>query len=369
MSAPVVTISAGETSGDEHAAHLVRALARRIPGVVVRGLAGPRCAEAGARVEFDCRHTAIVGFTGVVGALRRLRALERALRERIASSDLFVAVDYPGLNLRLARFARRAGVPVLYYIAPQAWAWGKHRARGMARCVDRLAVILPFEEAFFRAAGVPAEFVGHPLAVDRPLGEPRPPEDRTDEIALLPGSRRVEVDRLLPLMLEVAERLEAQGVADRFVLARAPGLEREGYERAVAACRANVSVEDDAAAALARSRAALVASGTATLQAALLGTPEVVVYRVGAVNYAIARSLVRIRRIALVNVLLNAAVVPEFVQSRARPGAVARALREIVEDPAAAETMRRRFEALRRELSRGAGCVRVAEMAAELVGA
>ncbi len=368
MIGPRITISAGEPSGDEHAAVLVRRLRERLPGADVGGLAGPRCREAGARLDFDCRDTAIVGFTGVVAAARRLRRLERALRDRIAASDLFVAVDYPGMNLRLARHARRCGVPVLYYIAPQVWAWGAARARAMARCVDRLAAILPFEEAMFRSAGVRAEFVGHPLVVDHPLPEPVADDARDDRVALLPGSRRSEVGRLLPLMLEVAERIAASRSRMRFVVARAPALEASVYAEAVARARVPVSMEDDAVAVLARSRAALVASGTATLQAALVGTPQVVVYRVGAFNYAIARALVRIPHIALVNVILGDAVVPEFVQSRARPGAVAAELASLVDDASRRERMRGCYARLRERLGRGRGCVRVAEMAAELVG-
>lgn len=364
--APTIVICSGEMSGDLHAARLISALRRRIPGARLLAMGGDRCAEAGAELLFHYRDYAILGFTGVIANLPRLWRLERALRRRIDDADLFIAVDYPGLNLRLAGHAHSRGVPVLYYISPQLWAWGAGRMEKIVRNVDRMAVILPFEESLYQEHGVDAEFVGHPFMVDHELPAPVA-EDARAGVGLLPGSREQEVRRILPSLVGAAGALADTYPALQFTVGRSPMVDASVYERILAGSHLQIGIDDDAVGVMARSRLVLVASGTATLQAALLETPLVVVYRVSALNYALARRLVKIPTIGLVNVVLGEPVAPELIQGDASPAAIARAGRTLLEDTGARERMLSRFRTLRDLLSGGRGCERVAEIADELI--
>jgi lipid-A-disaccharide synthase len=367
MSAPpTIVLSSGEMSGDIHAAHLVAALRNQIGGVRVRSLGGDRCAEAGAEVLFHYRDYAILGFTGVLTNLPRLWRLERSLRREIDRADLFIAVDYPGLNLRLAAYARRRGVPVLYYISPQLWAWGAGRMDRIAENVDRMAVILPFEEALYRERGVEAEFVGHPFVVDHELEPARAQRDRAGA-ALLPGSREQEVRRILPVLLAASEQLRGRFPDLELTVGRSPAVDRRIYDALIRRSGIKVAVDDDAVALMRRSRVMLVASGTATLQGALMETPLVIVYRVSPLNYFLASRLVRIQNIGLVNVVLGDRVAPELIQHEATPAAVAAAAGALVPDGTPRSEMLSRFRTLRPMLDGGGGCARVAEMARELI--
>jgi len=365
MTAPGdIVLCAGELSGDLHAAHVVTALGG-LPGRVV-GMAGDRCSDAGMDVRFHHRDYAVIGFTGVLAGLPRFLRLERAMKSLIDRAALFVAVDYPGLNLRLCAHARARGVPVLYYIAPQVWAWGRGRVDRMQRTVDRVAVVLPFETEIYRSAGIPVEFVGHPFVVDHELPVPEPP-DRRDGVAILPGSRASEVRHILPVLLDAARDLEAVRPNTRFVIARSPAVAADVYETAIRRAGVRAEVEADAVLVLNRSRAAMVASGTATLQSALLETPLVIVYRTSALNYALARRVVKIPNVGLVNVLLGEQVARELVQDRATPRAIAAAVQPLLDDGGARRAMVDRFRGLRGSLGGGRGAVRVAELARELM--
>jgi lipid-A-disaccharide synthase len=361
-----IVLCSGEMSGDLHAARLVEALRSRIPGARILAMGGDRCAEAGADVLFHYRDYAILGFTGVLANLPRLARLERALKRRIESADLFVAVDYPGLNMRLAAHAHRQGVPVLYYISPQLWAWGAGRIDKIAACVDRMAVILPFEEHLYREHGVDAEFVGHPFVVDHELPPPFPEDERAG-VGLLPGSREQEVRRIFPALLGAAEELARHDASLRFTVGRSPAVAPAVYDTLLGRGKVDVAYDDDAVSVMRRSRVVLVASGTATLQSALLGTPMVIVYRVSPLNYFLASRLIKIKNIGLVNVILGDRVAPEFIQKDASPGAISGAARTLLADGEARRRTIARFATLRDMLSGGGGCRRVAELAGELV--
>jgi lipid-A-disaccharide synthase len=223
---PSILLCSGEMSGDIHAAQLIRRLYERFPQARVRAMGGDRCEEAGADLLFHYREYAILGFTGVLANIPKLIRLERALKKRLREGvDLFVAVDYPGLNLRLAAYAKKAGVPVLYYISPQLWAWGEGRIEKMARSVDAMAVILPFEEEMYRRRGIRVEYVGHPFVVDHELPKPLP-EDERSGIGLLPGSRTQEVQRILPILLGSARRIAAAQPDSSFTVGRSPEVSR-----------------------------------------------------------------------------------------------------------------------------------------------
>ncbi len=361
-----IVLCAGELSGDMHAAHLVAALVSRLPGVAIEGMGGENCARAGMTVRFEHRDYALIGFTGVLTGLRKFIHLERSMKALIDRADLLIAVDYPGLNLRLCAHAHRRGVPVLYYIAPQVWAWGERRLARIRSVVDSMAVVLPFEEEYFRRAKVRAEYVGHPFVVDHELPPARPWSER-EWIALLPGSRESEVRTILPVLLEAARALRDRGPELRFVIGKSPVVGRELYREITARGGGGFEVGEDAVDVLGRARAAMVASGTATLQAALLETPLVVVYRTSRFNYFLAKRLVRIPHVGLVNVLAGREIAREFVQDAARPGDIADEVARMLDDAPRREAAVACFRELRHRLGDGRGCARVAELAEELL--
>jgi lipid-A-disaccharide synthase len=367
-STPTILISSGEMSGDIHAAHLVRRLRERIPGARILAFAGDECRDAGAELLFHYRDYAVLGITGVLANIPHFYRLERALKRNIDKGvDLFIPVDYPGLNLRLAAHARRGGVPVLYYIGPQVWAWGTGRLEKIARTVDRMMLILPFEEPLYREHGVEAEFVGHPFVVDHELPDPLPEGER-DGVGLLPGSRVQEVRRILPPLLESQKLMIAADPGLRFTVGRSPAVPESLYHRIIADAGVEVELDDDAVAVMRRSRVLAVASGTATLQAALLETPLAIVYRASALNFFLGRRLVKIPFIGLANVVLGEKVCPEFLQADATARKIAPALLELLEGGGPRDTMVERFRGLRPVLSGGGGCSRVADVAAQLLG-
>lgn len=363
---PRIVLCAGELSGDMHAAHVVAALYRHLPGAHITGMAGALSAEAGMEVRFQYRDYAVIGFTGILASLPRFHRLEKNLRAQIDEAELFIAVDYPGLNLRLCDYAHRRGKKVLYYIAPQVWAWGARRVERMRRTVDSVAVVLPFETKIYRDAGMNVEFVGHPFITDHEL--PVLIDERArDGIALLPGSRTGEVASLLPLFLDAARLLRERHRGLRVTIGRSPVVNPTLYDEHIARAGLDVSLGDGAAAVLAGARAAMVASGTATLESALLETPLAIAYRTGRLNYALAKRLVKIPDVGLVNVLLGERVAPELVQHEATPAALADAMHVLLSDHTQRAQTIARFRGLRDQLAQGGGSERVAAMAGELL--
>lgn len=365
-----IFVSAGEPSGDARAAEVVRAVRSHWPLVEVEALGGPALREAGARIRFPMEQYTVLGFIETLGRLvphlRLLRDLDRDLAA--GRYDAVLLVDYPGFNLHLAARARRARVRTLYYIAPQLWAWRPRRARRLQAGADRLAVILPFETPFFARLGIRAEFVGHPL-VDGPQpsrSEARqilgvPPDDRV--LALLPGSRPQEVNRLWPAFREAAEQLLAQGRCDRVLAATVPGA---AYPGGAVIGR----WQSRTALVLAAADAALVKSGTSTLEAAWAGTPMVVAYRVHPVTAALARRLITVRWVSLVNLVAGREVVPELLQDRATPAALSQAVGPLLEpEGAAAGAQRQALRMVRERLGPPGAPGRVAAMLGDLLAA
>lgn len=372
MSDPRIFISAGETSGDLHGAALAAAIRRRHPEAEFRGLGGPRLAAEGTRLWADLDRLAIVGFVEVV---RHLPYFLR-LRRRVVAEwsrwrpDVVVLIDYPGFNLRLARDAHARGIPVLYYIAPQVWAWHRSRAQTLAALTDAVAVVFPFEEAVLRAAGARARFVGHPL-VERSSTWPDAETARRQlgldpdrpVLGLFPGSRRGEVRRLLAPFAEAARRLVREHAGLQVRVARASGLDRGLYLR-----EPGLTAVDDAVALLRASTAALVKSGTTTVEAALAGTPMVIAYRVNALTYAIARRVVRVPHIGMVNLLAGRRIVPEFIQGAVRPAALARALGPLLDvGSESRRQMRAELEGIRRGLGDASASDRTADLVDEIL--
>jgi lipid-A-disaccharide synthase len=367
--APRLFLSAGDTSGDQHAARLLRRLRELCPGLSAEGLGGPELAAAGCALHEDLVRHAIFGLSGalravphMLGVLRRAAGVLDARRP-----DAVVLVDYPGLNLFVARLAAARGIPVVYFVAPQLWAWAPWRARRFARVVDEALVIFPFEVTFWRGAGVPATYVGHPLLDGLPHDEaglaarrdpaiaalPRP-------VALLPGSRPREVRQNMPTFLAAARRLLERHPDTSFHSAHVAPHERDNLARHAAAAGVPLTVHADRVhAVMASCRAALVASGTATLETALLGTPLVVAYHVSPTEQRIGRLLVLPPWIGQVNLVAGREVTPELVLVNGDPTAgerLAQAALPLLSDSPEWRAQRVAFEALRERTS-GPGAV------------
>ncbi|HVS16724.1 MAG TPA: lipid-A-disaccharide synthase [Thermoanaerobaculia bacterium] len=349
-----VLIVAGEASGDLHGSRLLHELRALRPDVRCFGMGGDLMVAEGLERLADSREISVIGLAEALRVVPRARRilgeLTRAARARLPA--VAVLIDSPDFNLPLAKRLHRAGVPVVYYVSPQLWAWREGRVRTVARCVDRMLVLFGFEVDFYRRHGVEVECVGHPL-VDE-VGAPAqawdaaPPGDHLPlRIALLPGSRRSEIASLLPTMLEAA-RLLGRSRPSTVRLILAPGLERAQLAPAVAAAGVEVEwVAEKRHAAIADSHLALCASGTATLEVGLLGTPMLVVYRLHPWTYWLARRLVRVPHIALVNLVLGERAVPELVQREAEAPRLAAAAERLLADPGGVERMRAALRRLR----------------------
>jgi len=333
-------IVAGEASGDLHAANLLTALRAAAPELEAFGVGGARLREAGLACLARSEELSVMGLAEVVRELPRLLALARRVRREALARrpDAAVLVDSPDFNLPLARHLRRAGIPVVVYISPQLWAWREGRVRRIRRDVAKVLCILPFEVGFYEQHGVPVEFVGHPLVDELAPVMAAPPARRTRTVALLPGSRWHEVTALLPTMLQAAGRLDVPTGAVHLRLIAAPGLERERLAALLGDAAGAVEVvSENRHHALAECGAALVASGTATLECALLGVPMVVGYRLHPLSYALARHLVHVPYVSLVNLVAGKRVVPELVQNEFTPERVAAELRSLLEGGGAAQ--------------------------------
>lgn len=368
--------SCGEPSGDLYAGALVRELRAIDPGVRVEGLGGPQFAAAGGTLLEDYRGLAVTGLTEALAkvprsyaTIRRLTAVARAERP-----DALVVIDFPDFNFPLARRVRRLGIPVVYYIGPQLWAWRPGRLKTMREIADRVLVIFPFEEAIYRQGGVPVEFVGHPL-VD--LASPSQPRAEFLEgrglaataptIAILPGSRPNEVDRILPDLVGAAARIRTAVPDAQFIVARASNLDdrhfdvidREGVPPMTV-------VEGDTDAVLASADVALTASGTATVQTALHGTPMVIVYRVSPLTYRLMRRLVTVKMVGMVNLIAGHELVPELIQDAFTPEAVAREAVSMLTDGARAARIREGLATVRASLGGGGASRRAAQSILEV---
>ncbi|MFI5315940.1 MAG: lipid-A-disaccharide synthase [Myxococcota bacterium] len=370
-----VFLSTADASGDLHAAAFVDALRKRVPELDVFGLGGGALAAAGFRPIVAQSEIAIAGLTEVLGRAPRVLGAYTRLRRALGESrpDLAVFVDSPDLNLPLASVAKRRGVPVLYYVSPQVWAWRAGRVRKLARRTDQMAVIFPFEADYLRAAGVRAEFVGHPL-VDRlaPLAHER---DRSQlarslgldptrpVLGLLPGSRHNEVERNWPLLRETAELVRAALPALQVQLIVAPTLADMRFD-----APSFVSIErGHSHEAMAVSTVLISAAGTATVEAAILGVPLVVAHRTSPLTFELARRLATVSSSCMVNLIAGEGVVPERIQAQARPTALASLVSRLLRDPAARAEMQRGLARAVARLGPPGAAERVTDLALGLV--
>jgi lipid-A-disaccharide synthase len=367
-----VLLVAGEASGDLHGSHLVRALRERDSALEISAVGGEALKREGAKIIFDVARIAGMGLTELAGNLtslwRAYSQVKKNLREHRPS--LLILIDFPDFNLRVARVAKRLGVPVLYYISPQVWAWRKRRIAEIARLADRVAVVFPFEAPLYEQAGVKVEFVGHPLLDVARASRPREetlarlgldPSKQT--IALLPGSRRREVAYHLPVMIEAAEMLSKE-MALQFILVRASTVGRDSLERSLSGASVGVSLSDgDAYNVLHACDLAWTASGTATLETALMLRPMVIVYRLSRMTYALARRLVRVDSIGMANIIAGEKVVPELIQNEVTAEKIAAESRAILGDRELRERMISKLSEVRAKLGSPGAAGRTADIA------
>jgi lipid-A-disaccharide synthase len=382
---PTIFISAGEASGEQYGALLVTALKERLAAAGETanfyGMGGRRMAAEGLRCVVRAEDMAVMGLTEVVAHLPRIysefQKLKRAIRKRPPS--VAVLIDFPEIHFRLAKELHRLGVPVIFFVSPQLWAWKKHRIKLVQQYVDRMLVIFPFEESFYREHGVEAEFVGHPLA-DQPAqsigreqfaGENDLDPEKT-WIGLLPGSRPREIRDHLPTILRAAQALSH---SLEYILPFAPTLnerQRKAVRRIAEKRGEGLTIRfvDDARAALFHARASIVASGTATVEAALVGNPFVVVYRVSPVTYAIAKRMVKVPHVAMVNLIAGKRVVPELIQSEFKTENIVEEIERLLPDGPPRQSMMQELMRIRVLLAKPSqvGAIdRVAEITLEMV--
>jgi lipid-A-disaccharide synthase len=358
-------IIAGEASGDLHGANLIKSIRALDSKADIRAWGGDRMQAEGAYLVRHYRDLAFMGFAEVLANLRSiLKNLDYCKKDVMAfRPHVVILIDYPGFNLRMAKFLKSIHFRVVYYISPQVWAWKASRIKQIRAYVDKMMVILPFEEAFYQKNGLRVDFVGHPLldAIEQYKLEQTLPAER-NWIALLPGSRKQEVTTMLPLFLEAMKRFPHEHIK----IACAPSLPLSFYENLVGNASAEL-VQGDSYGVLAGAKAALVTSGTATLEAALWGTPLVVAYKGSRLSYLIARSLVKIKYISLVNLIADAPVVEELIQDEASPERMAEALNKVL-DPIRQQHLHEAYEDIRLKLGQSGASDRAASLIWKLVG-
>jgi lipid-A-disaccharide synthase len=371
---PRIFIAAGERSGDQFGAALAGALRALHPDVRLTGLGGPRMAHAGVRIIGDTVSHSGMGFFYTLAKIAHWAAI---FRRTIAEfnhepPDLLLPIDNPGFNLRLAAHARQRRIPVCYYVGPQVWAWRPGRIRRIARAVDRMMVLFPFEEPLWRRAGVDCRYVGHPLLdymPAKPMDESFVAQLRSDSaIGLLPGSRSQEVTHCFPILCDAALALRQARPGLRFHVAAAASEHLPQIHSILAARGLDAAVHVDRTAEVTKgSRLCLVVSGTATLETAWHRTPMVVLYRAGAWARPLARRMLHVKHISLVNILAGREIVPEHLLFRDDPRPLVQSALRLLQDPAAWEQCRRDLDAVIRSLGPPGSSTRAAQAALEML--
>jgi len=370
---PSIYVSAGETSGDLHGSLLVKELLARSPGANVFGMGGPRMAAAECRITQDIEKMAVMGFVEVLWRLPYIRGVYKRTLKALAESrpDVAVLVDYPGYHLRLARDLKKLGIPVVLYIAPQVWAWKPGRAKRIAEIATKLLVIFDFEVPIFREAGVDVEWVGNPLLdeldPDAPGGAARKALSLGSDqplVALMPGTRGQVLKRLLPVFMETARELRALKPEIACAIGTPDGEPLEGEHAAAHEIAPAVKTRD----LLRDATACVLASGTVTLEAALMGCPGVMGYRMGWLNFFLSKRLVRCDHIALANIVLGERVYPELIQGDLTPEAAAAEVLRLVTDPERRDAMRASLRKVREKLGTTGASGRAADAVLKVIG-
>jgi len=364
-------IIAGETSGDHHGAKVVEAIRRRDKSLSFCGIGGEALRAAGTEILVDASTLSVVGITEVFSKisdiLRGMKIAKYALRT--VRPDLLILIDFPDFNLLLAGTAKRLGIPVLYYISPQVWAWRSGRVTKIAKLVDHMAVILPFEAAFYRKHKVPVTFVGHPLGETRNLKlETR--NSKFPFVGFLPGSRNSEIAKLLPVMLEAAQVMLSQRGDIKFLISLAPSVSEEIVKDILSRFSlpaSHFSFVSGPEEIFMRCSFAVAASGTVTLQTAMAGVPMVVIYKVSPLSYLIGRTMIKVAHICLVNLIAGKEIVPELIQDEASPENISRLALNILNDADRLEKMRNELLGIRKMLGGPGASEQVADIAINML--
>ncbi len=354
-------IIAGEASGDLHGSNLIKELRKLDTATNIRCWGGDKMESAGGILVKHYRDLAFMGFVEVIKNLPAIfRNIEFCKKDILTCKpDVLILIDYPGFNLRIAKWAKKQGFKIVYYISPQVWAWKENRVKSIKENIDKMLVILPFEKAFYKKWNFEVEYVGHPLVevIDNWLlsvGQNKPPITNnepltTNIIALLPGSRKQEILKKLPIMLEVAKHFPSY----RFVVAKAPGLDENFYSDLLAPYKNVSSVVNKTYELLNNAKAALVTSGTATLETALFAVPEIICYKGNSFSYFIAKLLIKIKYIGLVNLIMDKAVVKELIQQDLNVENLTNELKELLSNSKKQEQLATDYRALKNLLSKG----------------
>ena len=371
-----ILIVAGETSGDMHGAELVKALKTKKPDLNIFGIGGDTMAKEGVEIIYHIRDLSFLGFFEVIKHLPFIRKVfgDMTARLKTQKPDLIILIDYPGFNLRFAEKAKKLGFPVLYYISPQIWAWGRNRVKKMAKYIDRMIVIFPFEAEFYRQHHMDVHFVGHPL------------KDRTDHIlsksdflhqfhldttrpivGLLPGSRTQEVQKLFPVMVQACQNMRRIIPDLQIVVGLAPTLSDSVYTKILNKTEDMLLIRNHTSEVMAYSNAVMVASGTATLETALLGTPMVVLYKMTPFSFFIGRLLVKIKNIAIVNIIAGKTVVPELIQNQATPKKIEKEMLDLLTNDKRRTTMKKELSEVSQKLGEKGANNRAAEVVLEFL--
>ena len=365
-------IIAGEASGDMHGAQLVRAMKALDGDLDFFGIGGNALREAGVDVRIDNASIAVVGFSEVFSKLNLLvRALRQARQDlKRLRPALLILIDFPDFNLMVAAAAKKLGIPVLYYISPQIWAWRTRRVRKIKRLVDHMVVIFPFEVDFYKRWDVPVTFVGHPLLdSDHGAGRKHRVSSKAGTlVGLLPGSRHEEVARLLPTMVRAAEILSQRIAGIRFAVPVAASIRMDVVESMAQGSPAKISILSNRLPdVLDEAALVITASGTVTLEAAIAGTPMIVVYKMSSLSYWLARYLVRVKHIGLANLVAEKPIVPELIQHAASPEEIAGRALKMIKDEKGLEQMRFELRQVAERLGAPGASRRAAEVALELL--
>ena len=354
-------IISGEASGDLHGSNLIKELKKRDVAADIRCWGGDKMEAAGATLVKHYKELAFMGFLEVIKNLGTILSNIKFCKQDILDykPTALILIDYPGFNLRIAKWAKEQGIPVIYYISPQVWAWKENRVKLIKKCVDKMLVILPFEKEFYKKWNYKVEYVGHPLVevvdsflltVDRTKVLTTDNKQKTTNIiALLPGSRQQEILKKLPIMLEVAKHFPDY----QFVVAKAPGLDESFYAELLKPYGNVSSVVNKTYQLLTQSKAALVTSGTATLETALFAVPEVICYKGSAFSYQIAKRLIKIKFIGLVNLIMDKEVVKELIQDELTVENLKRELNQLFTDEQKQKQLKRDYADLKALLSQG----------------
>jgi lipid-A-disaccharide synthase len=375
MTATSIMIIAGEASGDLHGANLARAIQKRTETTDLFGVGGDAMRKSGVRLLLDAKTLSVMGITEVISKLptilQAMGTVKRALKHE--KPDLLILIDFPDFNLRMAAAAKKRNIPVLYYISPQIWAWRQRRVKKIKRLVDHMAVILPFEAAFYQDHQVPVTFVGHPLLDNDFPQSPGPatvPGTAPPVIGLLPGSRTKEVTGLLPVMLQAATIIHQSLPAARFKVSCAVTIGRDLVQSIVRRYAAGLDIEvteSSVTQIFGQSQILVAASGTVTLEAALNGVPTVIIYKISPLSYWLAKRLIKVKYIGIANLIVDKEVLPELIQEKASPQTLADTVLEMFLDKERLAGIREELQGVRNLLGEPGAADRVAGIALDLV--